>query len=151
MLVQIDGSHHRWLGDNGSQIALLLALGGATSAAANAVFCPEEDTLEFHPVAGPERRLGPFLSPLRRQLRRLQFSGKHRHIQRPAEATHFSRPMAELGIQSGLTQEVHMDAKHPVSLQSLCKQVEDPHEARAPPPAGGYSPDRGLCLRGLGG
>ncbi len=47
MLVQIDGSHHRWLGDNGSQIALLLALGGATSAAANAVFCPEEDTLEY--------------------------------------------------------------------------------------------------------
>ena len=33
----------------------------------------------------------------------------------------------------------------------LSKQVEDPHEARAAPPAGGYSPDRGLCLRGLGG
>ncbi len=114
MLVQIDGSHHRLQGDNGSQIALLLALDGATSAAVNTVFCPEEDTLGYFTVAGPDRRLGLSLSPLRRPLRRVQFSGKHRHIQRPVEAIHFSWPMAELGIQSGLTQSRGMGRLSPV-------------------------------------
>ena len=47
MLVQIDGSHHRWLGDDGPQFTLLLAVDDATSAVANAVFCPEEDTRNY--------------------------------------------------------------------------------------------------------
>ena len=43
-LVQIDGSHHRWLDEQGPQFTLLLAVDGATSAVVNAVFRPEEDT-----------------------------------------------------------------------------------------------------------
>jgi transposase len=44
MLVQIDGSFHRWLGDDGPQFTLLLAVDDATSAVVSAVFGPEEDT-----------------------------------------------------------------------------------------------------------
>ena len=40
MLVQIDGSHHRWLGDDGPQFTRLLAVDDATSAVATAVFRP---------------------------------------------------------------------------------------------------------------
>ena len=55
MLVQIDGSFHRWLGDDGPQFTLLLAMDDATSAAVNAVFSPEGvDTLS------PPVRLNPF-------------------------------------------------------------------------------------------
>ena len=42
--MQIDGSHHRWLDEQGPQFTLLLAVDGATSAVLNAVFRPEEDT-----------------------------------------------------------------------------------------------------------
>ena len=44
MLVQIDGSLHRWLGEDGPQFTLLLAVDDATSAVVNAVFRPEEYT-----------------------------------------------------------------------------------------------------------
>ena len=47
MLVQIDGSFHRWLGDDGPQFTLLLAVDHATSAVVNAVFSPEEDTRSY--------------------------------------------------------------------------------------------------------
>ena len=40
MLVQVDGSHHPWLGDDGPQFTLLLAVDDATSAVVNAVFSP---------------------------------------------------------------------------------------------------------------
>ena len=100
MLVQIGGSFHRWLGDDGPQFTLLLAVDDATSAVANAVFCPEEDTCSYFtlmqglverwdvPIALYGDRHGVF-----------KFSGKPRHIQPPVEATHFSRAMEELGIQ----------------------------------------------------
>ncbi len=100
MLVQIDGSFHRWLGDDGSQFTLLLAVDDATSAVVNAVFCPEEDTRGYFilmqglikhwglPVALYGDRHGVF-----------KFSGKPKHIQLTVETTHFSRAMGELGIQ----------------------------------------------------
>ena len=100
MLVQIDGSFHRWLGEDGPQFTLLLAVDDATSAVANAVFCPEEDTRGYFilmqgliecwgvPTALYSDRHGVF-----------KFSGKPRHIQPPVEATHFSRALVELGIQ----------------------------------------------------
>ncbi len=44
MLAQIDGSFHRWLGDNGPQFILLLAVDDATSAVVNALLSPEADT-----------------------------------------------------------------------------------------------------------
>ena len=44
MLVQIDGSHHRWLGDEHPQFALHLAAGDATGKVVAARFGPDEDT-----------------------------------------------------------------------------------------------------------
>ena len=44
MLVQLDGSYHRWLGDNSPPFTLLLAVDDATGAVVNAWFCPQEDS-----------------------------------------------------------------------------------------------------------
>ena len=38
MLIQIDGSHHGWLGGNGPQFTLLLAVDDATGMVVNALF-----------------------------------------------------------------------------------------------------------------
>ena len=100
MLVQIDGSFHPWLGDQGPHFTLLLAVDDATGIVANAVFRPQEDTRGYFilmealiqrwgiPIALYGDRHGVF-----------KFSGKPRHIQPPVEATHFSRALVELGIQ----------------------------------------------------
>ena len=47
MLVQIDGSHHRWLEDRGPQFTLLLAVDDATGCVAGARFCQEETTGDY--------------------------------------------------------------------------------------------------------
>ena len=100
MLVQIDGSFHRWLGDDGPQFTLLLAVDDATSAVANAVFGPEEDTRGYFILMhGLIRRWGLPIALYGDRHGVFKFSGKPRHIQPPVEATHFSRAMAELGIQ----------------------------------------------------
>ena len=44
MLLQGDGSHHRWLEGRGPRFVLLLAVDDATGTVANALFLPEEDT-----------------------------------------------------------------------------------------------------------
>ncbi len=44
MLVQIDGSHHRWLGEQGPWLTLLLAVDDATGTAPYALFREQEDT-----------------------------------------------------------------------------------------------------------
>ena len=43
MLIQIDGSHHRRLGEDGLQFTLLLAVDDATGCVASALFCQEGD------------------------------------------------------------------------------------------------------------
>ena len=47
MLVQADGSHHRWLGDHGPPFALLPAVDDATGIVANALFCEQENTRDY--------------------------------------------------------------------------------------------------------
>ena len=47
MLIQIDGSHHRWLGRDGPQFTLLLAVDDATGCVADALFCLEETTRDY--------------------------------------------------------------------------------------------------------
>ena len=47
MLIQVDGSHHRWLGDNHPPFALLLAVDDATSIVVNAQFCEQENTRDY--------------------------------------------------------------------------------------------------------
>jgi hypothetical protein len=43
LLVQLDGSHHPWLGDRGPWLVLLAAIDDATSRVLSAVFRPQED------------------------------------------------------------------------------------------------------------
>ena len=47
MLIQIDGSYHRWLGDDGPQFMLLLAVDDATGKVASALFCEYENTHDY--------------------------------------------------------------------------------------------------------
>ena len=47
MLVQLDGSYHRWLGDDGPQFTLLIAVDDATGAVVNALFCDQEDSPSY--------------------------------------------------------------------------------------------------------
>ena len=100
MLVRIDGSHRRWLGDQGPQLTLLLAVDDATSIVVNAVFSPEEDTRGcFILTDGLIERWGVPLALYKDRHGVLKFSGKPKHIQPQVETTHFSRDMVELGIQ----------------------------------------------------
>ena len=46
VLVQVDGSHHRWLGDDGPQFTLLLAVDDATGIV-HALFCEHENTRDY--------------------------------------------------------------------------------------------------------
>ena len=47
MLIQIDGSYHRWLGADGQQFTLLLAVDDATGMVVNALFCEYENTHDY--------------------------------------------------------------------------------------------------------
>ena len=47
MLIQVDGSHHRWLGDEVPPFALLLAVDDATGIVVNALFCEQENTRDY--------------------------------------------------------------------------------------------------------
>ena len=47
MLIQMDGSYHRWLGDDGPQFTILFAVDDATGWVLNALFCNHEDTSSY--------------------------------------------------------------------------------------------------------
>ena len=47
MLIQMDGSHHRWLADNGRPCILLLAVDGDTDAVVNALFYDQENNRNY--------------------------------------------------------------------------------------------------------
>ena len=47
MLIQVDGSHHRWLGHHVPPFALLLAVDDATGIVVNALFCEQENTRDY--------------------------------------------------------------------------------------------------------
>ena len=47
MLIQLDGSYHRWLGAAGPQFTLLLAVDDATGAVVNALFCERENARNY--------------------------------------------------------------------------------------------------------
>ena len=52
MLIQIDGSHHRWLGDDYPQLALHLAVDDATGKVLAARFRPDEDACGYFELIG---------------------------------------------------------------------------------------------------
>ena len=97
MLIQIDGSYHRWLGRDGPEFTLLLAVDDATGMVAHAAFCEYENTrdylllmrgiIECHgiPIAIYTDRHSVF--------KHVTGTG---HSEAP---TQFSRAMDELGIQ----------------------------------------------------
>ena len=47
MLIQLDGSYHRWLGEAGPHFTLLLAVDDATGAVVNALFCEQESARNY--------------------------------------------------------------------------------------------------------
>ena len=97
MLIQMDGSHHPWLGDQVPPFTLLIAVDDATGAVVDALFCEQEDAHNYfllmqslvescsRPVALYTDRHGVF--------RHTPGSGL------PGMPPQFSRAMEELGIQ----------------------------------------------------
>ena len=95
MLIQIDGSYHRWLGKDGPQFTLLLAIDDATGIVVNAMFCELENTHSYFLLLdGLIRRCGIPIA---------LYSDRHAVFKYtpPSEAakTQFSRAMDELGVQ----------------------------------------------------
>ena len=97
MMIQLDGSHHRWLGEGGPQFALLFAVDDATGSVVNALFCEQEDSLSyFRLLEGLIQRRGVPLA---------LYTGrhpvfKHRSEYQPSGTpTQFGRAMEELGVQ----------------------------------------------------
>ena len=97
MLIQLDGSHHRWLGEDGPQFALLFAVDDATGAVEGALFCDQEDSRSYFLLLQgliPRRGIPLALYTDRHPVFR------HRSEYQPAgTATQFGRAMDELGIQ----------------------------------------------------
>ena len=98
MLVQIDGSHHRWLEGRGPSFALLLAVDDATSTVPYALFQVEEDARGYLMLMeGLIQRSGIPLAV---------YSDRHAVFKHPAEPrqklpgpTQFARAMQQLGIR----------------------------------------------------
>ena len=97
MLIQMDGSYHRWLGE--VQFTLLLAVDDATGTVANALFCEQEDSLHLFPADRKTwcRAYGIPVSPSTST--GTPSSGTHPESGLAGTATQFSRAMEELGIR----------------------------------------------------
>ena len=97
VLIQLDGSYHRWLGKDGPQFTLQLAVDDATGTVLNALFCELENTRSYFLLLdGLIRRRG---MPLALYVDRHAVF-KHTPSQETAAApTQFSRAIDELGIQ----------------------------------------------------
>ena len=97
MLVQMDGSHHPWLGDHVPPFALLIAVDDATGTVLDAFFCEKEDARSyFLLIRGLVQQLG---RPVALYIDR---HGVFRHTPvsgLPGTPTQFSRAMEELGVQ----------------------------------------------------
>ena len=98
MLVQIDGSHHRWLEERGPSFALLLAVDDATSTAPYALFQPEEDARGYLMLMeGLIQRHGIPLAVYSDRHAVFKHPGEPR--QKLPEPTQFARAMQQLGIR----------------------------------------------------
>ncbi len=97
MLVQIDGSYHKWLGDRGPQFMLLLAVDDATGKVANALFCEYENIRDYFLLL--RGLIESYGIPI------ALYTDRHsvfKHVPgggAPSAPTQFSRAMDELGIQ----------------------------------------------------
>ena len=93
----MDGSYHRWLGEDGPQFTILFAVDDATGCVVNALFCDREDTSSYLLLTqGLLHRRG---IPLARYTDRHAVL-KHRSEYQPAgTTTQFGRAFEELGTQ----------------------------------------------------
>ena len=97
MLIQIDGSYHRWLGEDGPQFTLLLAVDDATGCIVNALFCELENTRSYFLLM--RHLIQSYGIPI------ALYSDRHAVFKHtpPSETasapTQFSRAMCELGVQ----------------------------------------------------
>ena len=97
MLIQVDGGHHPWLGDQAPPFTLLIAVDDATGTVVDALFCEQEDSRNyFLLIHGLVQRRGIPVA---------LYTDRHavfRHTPGaglPGMPTQFSRAMGELGIQ----------------------------------------------------
>ncbi len=97
MLIQIDGSHHRWLGEDGPQFTLLLAVDDATGIVAGALFCDLEKTRSYFQLL--EAMIRRYGLPLALYTDRHAVFKHTPSSDSAAAPTQFSRAMDELGIQ----------------------------------------------------
>ena len=102
MLIQMDGSHHPWLGDHTLPFTLLIAVDDATGTVVGAWFCEQEDSHNyFLLICALVERRGVPVGSLQRSPRSVQ---AHAGSRPPYGPTQFSRAMAELGIQMIIAQ-----------------------------------------------
>ena len=97
MLIQMDGSHHPWLGDRMPPFTLLIAVDDATGTVVEALFCGKEDAHSYFLLI--QRLLQRRGIPLALSTDR---HGVFRHTPGsglPGMPTQFSRAIDELGIQ----------------------------------------------------
>ena len=130
MLIQTDGSHHRWLEERGAQFTLLLAVDDATGCAVSALFCHEEDTRSYFLLLEDLVRCWGVPLSLYAD-RHTVFTPGVRTAKKPIGPTQFSRAMAELGVQLVL-------ARSP-----LCRWGWGPGRWRY-----GWAPTGWRCIRG---
>ena len=97
MLIQLDGSYHRWLGEDAPQFMLLLAVDDATGKVVSALFCEYENTRDYFVLM--RELIESYGVPI------ALYSDRHsvfKHVPgagAPSAPTQFSRAMDELGIQ----------------------------------------------------
>ena len=97
MLIQLDVSHHHWLGEGGPQFALLFAVDDATGSVINALFCEQEDSLSyFRLLQGLIQCRG---IPLALYTDRHPVFKHSSEYQPAGTPTQFGRAMEELGVQ----------------------------------------------------
>ena len=97
MLIQLDGSYLRWLGEDGPQFTILFAVDDATDCVVNALFCGHEDTSSYLLLMqGLLRRFG---IPLALYTDRHPVFKHKSEYQAAGTPTQFGRAMDEMGVQ----------------------------------------------------
>ena len=97
MLIQVDGSYHRWLGEDGPQFTLLLAVDDATGMVADALFCELENTHSYFLLMwGLIRNCGIPIALYADRHAVFKYTPPSEAVGAP---TQFSRAMDELGVQ----------------------------------------------------
>ena len=97
MLIQIDGSCHRWLGEDGPQFTLLLAVDDATGCVVNALFCEYENTRSYFLLM--RGLIQSYGIPIALYADRHAVFKHTPPSETAAGPTQFSRAMDELGVQ----------------------------------------------------